>query len=191
VFARSQIHIWLQHLLEEEVGEPLGRDRYHRRKGADVSIGWCNDYGPPRRRSMSYGTITVRLPRVRGLEERFERRILPLFERRKEPVGELLPQIYLHGLARRDFDVAFGDGLNDGSPLSASSIARLDERWCEAYRSWRLRPFEGDFVYLWAGGNCVAGDIEKEKADLPLVIGALPCASRAWNLHAPIARALP
>ena len=34
----------------------------------------------------------MRRPRVRGLEERFESRILPLFKRRTREVGELLPQ---------------------------------------------------------------------------------------------------
>jgi hypothetical protein len=44
------------------------------------------------------GTITVRRPRVRGLEARFESQLLPLFKRRTEEVGRLLPELYLHGL---------------------------------------------------------------------------------------------
>ena len=36
----------------------------------------------PRRLAMSSGTITLRRPRVRGVEERFESRVLPLFARR-------------------------------------------------------------------------------------------------------------
>jgi hypothetical protein len=43
----------------------------------------------------------VRRPRVRGLEERFESRLVPLFKRRTEAVGRLLPDLYLHGLAAR------------------------------------------------------------------------------------------
>ncbi len=48
----------------------------------------------------------VRRPRVRGLAERFESRLLPLFKRRTEEVGRLLPELYLHGLAHGDFDLA-------------------------------------------------------------------------------------
>ena len=48
---------------------------------------------------MSSGTITLRRPRVRGVEERFESRVLPLFARRTKELGALLPQLYLHGLA--------------------------------------------------------------------------------------------
>ena len=50
------------------------------------------------------GTIEVRRPRVRGLEERFESRILPLFMRRTHEVTRMLPELYLHGLSQGDFE---------------------------------------------------------------------------------------
>ena len=55
---------------------------------------------------MSSGTITLRRPRVRGIEERFESRVLPLFARRTKELGALLPELYLHGLAEGDFELA-------------------------------------------------------------------------------------
>ena len=55
---------------------------------------------------MSSGTITLRRPRVRGVEERFESRVLPLFARRTKELGALLPELYLHGLAEGDFELA-------------------------------------------------------------------------------------
>ena len=77
-FARQQIQTWLQELLEEEVTTLLGgRDRYERRQHVDPSPGYRNGYGKHRRVSMTCGTITIRRPRVRGLDERFESRILP------------------------------------------------------------------------------------------------------------------
>src|SRR5688572_4132691 len=172
MFARSQIQTWLQQLLEEEVSELLGRNRYQRREGVDVPLGYRNGHGKPRRLSMSCGTITVRRPRVRGLEERFESRILPLFKTRTQEVGNMLPQLYLHGLAERDFELALRGLLGDGAPLSPSSIARLKERWLEEYRSWRQGPIEGELVYLWADGIYVKAGLEKEKAALLVVIGA-------------------
>ena len=68
------------------------------------------------------GTITVRRPRVRGLEARFESRLLPLFKRRTQEVGQLLPQLYLHGLAQGDFELALRGLLGTGAPLSAPSM---------------------------------------------------------------------
>ena len=72
---------------------------------------------------MSSGTITLRRPRVRGVEERFESRVLPLFARRTKELGALLPELYLHGLAEGDFELAMRGLLGEGAPLSKSSIA--------------------------------------------------------------------
>jgi transposase-like protein len=70
------------------VEELLGRARYARRDGVDAPRGYRNGLGKPRRLTLSAGTITVRRPRVRGLAERFESRLLPVFKRRTEAVGE-------------------------------------------------------------------------------------------------------
>ena len=99
-FARSRIQSWLQDVLEEEVTELLGRGKSERRAVMDAPAGYRNGHGKTRRLSMMAGTIEVKRPRVRGLEQRFESRLLPLFVRRTEAVSELLPQLYLHGLAQ-------------------------------------------------------------------------------------------
>ena len=128
---------FLQRLLEEEVDELLGRGRYERRARVDAPAGYRNGFGKPRRLSLSNGTITVRRPRVRGLAERFESRLLPVFKRRTEEVGRLLPELYLHGLAQGDFDLALRGLLGDGAPLSAPSIARLKAGWQAEYELWK------------------------------------------------------
>ena len=66
----------------------------------------------------------LRRPRVRGVEERFESRVLPLFARRTKELGALLPELYLHGLAEGDFELAMRGLLGEGAPLSKSSIQR-------------------------------------------------------------------
>ena len=108
----------IQQILEEEVTELLGRPKSERQAAVDAAPGYRNGYGKARRLSMSSGTITVRRPRVRGLEERFESRVLPLFARRTEEVGELIPELYLHGLAEGDFELALRGLLGEGAPLS-------------------------------------------------------------------------
>ena len=60
----------------------LGRRRWQRRRGVDEVPGYRNGYGRLRKLSLTSGTVEVRRPRVRGLEERFESRILPLFKQR-------------------------------------------------------------------------------------------------------------
>ena len=73
-FARLKIQMWFQELLEQEVTELLGREHHERQRAIDGVRGYRNGYGKPRRLSMQGGTITVRRPRVRELEERFESR---------------------------------------------------------------------------------------------------------------------
>ena len=69
---REKAQEFIQQIMEEEVTELLGREKSERRSTVDSAEGYRNGYGKARRLSMSSGTITVRRPRVRGLEERFE-----------------------------------------------------------------------------------------------------------------------
>lgn len=81
--------------------------------------------------------------RVRRLEQRFESRILPLFARRTEHVGALLPQLYLHGLAQGDSERVLRGLLGEGAPLSASSIARLQAKGQPDFGKWKSQPWMG------------------------------------------------
>ena len=105
--ARGCIQRWLQELLEAEVTEFLGRAKSQRRAELEEArVGYRNGYGKPRQVALTAGTITVRRPRIRKLEQRFESRVLPLFKRRSTELGAMLPQLYLHGLASGDFELA-------------------------------------------------------------------------------------
>lgn len=118
--------------------------------------------------------MSVRRPRVRGLAERFESRVLPLFKRRTEEVGRLLPELYLHGLAEGDFDLALRGLLGEGAPMSASAVARLKRVWQAEYEAWRTRSLsEMEPVYLWVDGIYVKAGLEKDKAAMLVVVAGL------------------
>src|SRR5499426_2212478 len=173
-FARQSMQQLLQRMLEEEVDGLLGRPRYERRAAVDAAAGYRNVFGEPRRLSLSNGTITLRRPRVRGLSERFESRLLPAFKRRTEEVGRLLPELYLHGSAPGDFDLALRGLLGDGAPLSAPSIARLQAGWQAEYDLWKTRSVaDREVVYLWVDGVYVKAGLEKDKAAILVVLAAL------------------
>ena len=171
--AREGIQRWLQDLLEAEVAEFLDRPRYARRAASTPERVFRNGHGKPRQLSLTSGTVTVRRPRIRGLEERFESRILPMFARRTEEVAALIPELYLHGLALRDFDLALRGLLGDAAPLSPASVARLKARWQNDYEAWRQSPITEEVVYLWADGIYVKAGLEKEKAALLTVIAGM------------------
>jgi putative transposase len=128
-WVRGHVQRFIQGLLEDEVTELLARDKHERRAAVDAPVGYRNGYGKPRRLTLSCGTIEVRRPRVRDLDERFESRLVPLFAKRTDTVRELLPELYLHGLALGDFDLALRGLLGDGAALSPSTIARLKTKW--------------------------------------------------------------
>jgi putative transposase len=173
-FARQSMQEFLQRMLEEEANGLLGRARYERRDAVDAGAGYRNGFGKPRRLSLSSGTITLRRPRVRGLSERFESRLSPAFKRHTEEVGRLLPDLYLHGLAQGDFDLALRGLLGDGAPLSAPSIARLKAGWKAEYELWKTRSVaELEVVYLWMDGVYVKAGLEKDKAAILVVLAAL------------------
>jgi transposase-like protein len=172
--ARLRIQGWLQDLLEEEITELLGREKSERRPPIDGVVGYRNGYGKPRQLAMTSGTITVCRPRVRGLEARFESRVLPLFKRRTEEVGTLLPELYLHGLAQGDFELALRGLLGEGAPLSPASIQRLREKWQQEFAAWQTTRLDTlDVVYAWADGLYVKAGLEDATAALLVIVGAL------------------
>ena len=176
-WARGQIQAQLQYLLEEEVTTFLGRARHERRdlvSPIDPPLGSRNGYGKPRAFSMLSGTVTVRRPRVRDLTERFVSKVLPLFTRRTQEVGTMLPELYLHGLSTGDFELALRGLLGEGAPLSASSIQRLKARFELEYKTWTTRDLsELEVVYWWADGLYVKAGIADRKSALLTIVGAL------------------
>jgi transposase-like protein len=171
-FARASAQTWIASVFEEEVTAFLGRTKSQRRT-AETPEGSRNGYGQPRRLSMMNGTIEVRRPRVRDVEENFESKVLPLFCRRTGEVSHLLPELYLHGLSSGDFELAMRGLLGEGAPLSASSIERLRAKWKLEYAAWENRDLSQlNIVYAWADGLYVKAGIEDRKTALLVIVGA-------------------
>jgi transposase-like protein len=180
---RLQFQGWLQDLLEEEATAFLGRLKSQRRSPEATpgtpQASYRNGYGKPRSLTTAVGTVTVRRPRLRGLDERFESRVLPLFAKRTPAVEELLPKLYLHGLATGDFDQAMRGLLGEEAALSPSSLVRLKAKWQQEYDAWRQRSLSDQrVVYLWVDGIYVKAGLEKEKAALLVAVAALSDGSK-------------
>jgi len=171
---RLKVQGFIQEVLEDEVESFLGRKKSERIKPIDSTSGYRNGHGKRKKFTVMNGTITIRRPRVRDTEERFESKIIPFFKRRSKEVGQLLPELYLHGLAKGDFEMALRGLLGEGAPLSASSIARLKAKWQLEYEEWKQQELSSlEVVYQWADGIYVKAGIEKDKAALLVIIGAL------------------
>lgn len=171
---RLKVQEYIQEILEDEVEAFLGRKKYERSGGIDRTPGYWNGKGKPKKFTLMNGTITVRRPRIRNTDDKFESRIIPFFKRRSKEVGELMPELYLHGLAKGDFELALRGLLGEGAPLSASSIERLKAKWQREYEEWRQMDLSKlEVVYQWADGIYIKAGLEKDKAALLIIIGAL------------------
>jgi transposase-like protein len=172
-FVRGKIQETLQAVLDEELTAFLGRGRSERRPAVDGG-GYRNGHAKARRLALSCGTVEVRRPRARNVEERFESRVLPLFKRHSQEVAALLPELYLHGLSKGDFELALRGLLGSSAPLSPASIERLRGKWQADYEAWVGRSLaDRELVYAWADGVYVKAGLEREKACLLVVIGAM------------------
>ena len=142
---REKAREFIQQILEEEVTELLGREKSERKAAVDAAPGYRNGYGKARRLSMSSGTI-----------------------------GELIPELYLHGLAAGDFELALRGLLGEGAPLSKASIRRLRAVWSSEFEMWAKRSLaDREVVYVWADGIYVKAGLERDKAALLVVMGAM------------------
>ena len=173
-WVRGQVQRLIQELLEKVVTEFLGRAKSARRSDSDSDTGYRNGYARARRLTLSSGTIQLRRPRVRDTEEQFESRLLPLFVNRTRKVAELIPELYLHGLSEGDFDLALRGLLGEDAPVSASTVARLKDKWNAELAQWRARPLDDlEMVYMWVDGVYVKAGLERERAAVLVVMAAL------------------
>jgi hypothetical protein len=81
---RGRVQEFIQVLREEEVEELLGRQKWERKRDGE-----CGEGLSKRLREDSTPDAELRRPGVRGLEERFVSKVLPLFVRRTKGIGDL------------------------------------------------------------------------------------------------------
>ena len=176
VIAREGARRMLVSVLEAEVTEFLGRQRYERTDGDDVAVGrvgYRNGYGKTRRVTLGTGTVAVRAPRVRETEERFASQVLPAYQRRSKAVQALIPELYVQGLATGDFEPALRGLLGETAALSPSTVVRLKREWEAEYEAWRTRSLAAHrYAYLWCDGVYPKAGLQGDKTAFLVVLGA-------------------
>jgi transposase-like protein len=159
----------LKEVLEQEISEYLGRGRYQRTEDFN---GYRNGYGKKRKVAVGSGTLEFRAPRVRTTLEPYESQVLGRYQRQSDSVKELIPELYLHGLATGDFELALRGLLGEGASLSAASVARLKQKWEGEYETWRKRSLaDHRYVYLWCDGIYPKAGVVGDKMALLVVLG--------------------
>jgi putative transposase len=139
-----------------------------------------NGFHEPREVTTAAGAVQVRQPRVNdkrveevtGVRKRFSSAILPAWSRKLPRVAEVLPLLYLHGLASSDFGSALEQFLGSDQGLSAATITRLTAQWQDEVRAFNTRSLAGsDYVYCWVDGIHLKVRLEQDKVYLLVIIG--------------------
>lgn len=115
---RRKIGELIQAAFETEVDEALQRVRYER---SITTAGYRDGHDPERSVVTGAGSISFCQPRARGTE--FKSLLIPPYRRRLPMIDKTLNQLWIEGLAHRDFEPTLRGLLGQEVPLSASTIA--------------------------------------------------------------------
>lgn len=170
--AREGAREMLMTALGEEVDAYLGRGRYERGEGFR---GYRNG-SSPRRLTLGSGTVALQTPRIRDTppgQEPFESKIIRKYQRRSDTIDETFMNLFVEGLATRDFEPSLRLLVGEQAPLSPSVISRLTKRFKTQYEAFDRQDLsDHTFVYIWADGIYLKAGLGTEKACLLVLIGA-------------------
>ena len=145
---RLGIERLIQEMLEEEVKDYLGRERYQRRDPDQDQRGYRNGYEPGRVRT-SEGEVMVQVPQVREAPETYRSPLMARLRGNSETLERLATEMYVRGLSTRDIEDAIADATGERM-LSRTAVSRLTESLWEDYQAFIQRDLSGfPVVYLF------------------------------------------
>ena len=146
-FLREGVRVLTQALMEIEVSQQLGAERYER---TGERLGQRNGYRE-RDWDTRVGTIGLRVPRVR--EGGYVPGWLEPRKRAEQALVAVVREAYVQGVSTRKVDdLVKALGL-DG--ISKSQVSRLCQSLDEEVERFRNRPLEGVFPYVWLDATFV------------------------------------
>jgi transposase-like protein len=146
-FLREGVRVLTQALMEIEVSQQLGAERYER---SGDRVGQRNGYRE-REWDTRVGTIGLRVPRVR--EGGYVPGWLEPRKRAEQALVAVVREAYVQGVSTRKVDdLVKALGL-DG--ISKSQVSRLCQSLDEEVERFRNRPLEGAFPYVWLDATFV------------------------------------
>ncbi len=170
-YIRSAAQRMIQAALEMEVEEFLQRAKYDKTDASDFR-GYRNGHHKERTVSTAVGGLEVRVPRVADNAEPFRSHLVKPYKRRSEGLDTLFPQLFIEGLATRDFEPSLRFLVGEKAPLSPSSISRLNKEFKTDYENWQKTDLSKlKIYYIYADGVYLSAGIAEEKACLLVIIG--------------------
>ena len=136
----------LENILEVEMGEHLGRDKYDRQTDIDQDDrNYRNGYSKKTLRS-SFGDVDLDVPRDRKAE--FEPQIIKKYETVCNELDKKIISLYAKGMSTRDIQAEVEDLY--GITLSPSMISKITDKVIATATEWKNRMLDEIYpiVYL-------------------------------------------
>ena len=136
----------LENILEVEMGEHLGRDKYNRQTDIDQDDrNYRNGYSKKTLRS-SFGDVDLDVPRDRKAE--FEPKIVKKYETVCNELDKKIISLYAKGMSTRDIQAEVEDLY--GITLSPSMISKITDKVIATATEWQNRMLDEIYpiVYL-------------------------------------------
>jgi len=141
---RTSVEETLNELLEKEAQELTQAERYERTEGRQ---GYRSGHYE-RNLTTTSGDVKLKMPKLKGVA--FETAIIERYRRRESSVEEALIEMYLAGVSvRRVEDIT--EALW-GTKVSAGTISNLNKKVYGHIETWRNRPLQGKYPYVYMDG---------------------------------------
>ncbi len=168
---RNAAQRMIQGALDLEVDEFLQRLKYDKTEVENFR-GYRNGYHQEREVATTVGGLKVRVPRVSDNSQPFQSQLVKKYKRRSEGLDYLFPNLFVEGLATRDFEPALRFLVGENAPLSPSSISRLNKKFKDEFEEWQKCDLNNlKIAYIWADGIYLKAGIADEKRCLLVIIG--------------------
>lgn len=141
---RHSVEETLNELLEQEAAELTNAGRYER---TDERQGYRSGHYD-RNLTTTSGEVKLKMPKLKKVA--FETAIIERYQRRESSVEEALIEMYLAGVSvRRVEDIT--EALW-GTKVSAGTVSNLNKKVYEHIETWRNRPLQGKYPYVYLDG---------------------------------------
>ncbi len=141
---RSTVEETLNTMLDIEADQLCNARRYEHTEGRTAQR--AGHY--TRKLHTKAGEVELKVPKLR--QAKFETAIIERYKRRESSVEEALMEMYLAGVSvRRVEDIT--EALW-GMRVSAGTVSDLNQKMYERIETWRNRPIEGAYPYVYLDG---------------------------------------
>ena len=167
---KSQATDFINGLMDCEFELFLGRDKYERVSGVEISERHLRNGHYQRTFAVKgLGRLNVKVPRDR--QGKYQTKVLEPYKRNEASIEEDVAVLYLLGQSTRSLSLISERLL--GTKISAGKVSECSGRLIESVEKWRSRPLTEKFKYLYLDGTNFSMRIDKKivKVCVLVVIG--------------------